>query len=264
MINRKSLNAKKYDGKKYSFHPKKTKNIKKKKNIAQPKDKMFEVLWKSFFGENYVDNWYNAEFRDALTFYKKLNSQKRLEISKQVRKFGKETSDEQKYKISFISVLQNIATSLNFQIKKDFKNKSKIGKIQRPVIIPNTENTHVIVTETQKKLIIQKESNLLEGTPKQIILTKYERNPIARQKCIDHYGASCVICNFNFEYTYGTIGKDFIHVHHLIKVSSQQKEYEIDPVKDLRPVCPNCHAIIHKKKVAFGIDEIREFTKLKP
>lgn len=82
-----------------------------------------------------------------------------------------------------------------------------------------------------------------EGTPNQVLVTKYERNPFARKTCIDYYGLSCSVCEFNFENEYGELGKDFIHVHHLRQVADIGKEYKIDPIKDLRPVCPNCHAI---------------------
>jgi 5-methylcytosine-specific restriction enzyme A len=98
-----------------------------------------------------------------------------------------------------------------------------------------------------------------EGAPNQVFVTKYERNPFARKKCLDHYGFLCSVCGFNFETTYGQIGKDFIHVHHLTQVATIGKIYEIDPIKDLRPVCPNCHSIIHKRKKAFSIDEMKEF-----
>jgi len=96
-----------------------------------------------------------------------------------------------------------------------------------------------------------------EGSPNQVVVTKYERNPFARKTCIEHYGLSCVVCGFNFKNTYGNLGEDFIHVHHLNQVATIGKEYKIDPIKDLRPVCPNCHAMIHKKKEAYSIDEIK-------
>ncbi|MDT8416146.1 MAG: HNH endonuclease, partial [Flavobacteriaceae bacterium] len=78
---------------------------------------------------------------------------------------------------------------------------------------------------------------------------------------IDHYGLSCSVCKFNFENEYGELGKDFIHVHHLRQVADIGKEYKIDPVKDLRPVCPNCHAMIHKRKEPYTIDELKEKMK---
>ena len=98
----------------------------------------------------------------------------------------------------------------------------------------------------------------LEGMPNQVVITKYERNPYARKICIDHYGLSCAVCKFNFEETYGEIGKNFIHVHHLTQVATIGKEYTIDPVKDLRPVCPNCHSMLHKRYPPLTIEELKE------
>ncbi len=95
------------------------------------------------------------------------------------------------------------------------------------------------------------------GNQEKVSVSIYERNPIARQQCIDHYGFKCVICDFDFEEAYGEIGKSFIHVHHLMEISSIGKEYSIDAISDLRPVCPNCHAMLHKKKPAYTIEEIK-------
>jgi len=86
-----------------------------------------------------------------------------------------------------------------------------------------------------------------EGTPKQVTVNVYERNPEARAICIQRYGAICSVCSLDFGKKYGEIGKGFIHVHHL-KPLSVRKGYELNPIKDLRPVCPNCHAMLHKRK----------------
>jgi 5-methylcytosine-specific restriction protein A len=102
-----------------------------------------------------------------------------------------------------------------------------------------------------------------EGTPTQITQTRYERNKDARLKCIKHYGGpTCIVCNFNFEKKYGIVGKDFIHVHHLTQISEPGKEHRIDPVNGLVPVCPNCHSIIHKRKVPYTIEEVKQFVLL--
>ena len=100
-----------------------------------------------------------------------------------------------------------------------------------------------------------------EGTPNQVSITKYERNPFARKKCLEHYGFNCIICDFNFESKYGDLGKGFIHVHHLKQVATVGQAHEIDPIKDLRPVCPNCHSIIHRKKTPLTIDEVKQIMK---
>jgi 5-methylcytosine-specific restriction protein A len=104
---------------------------------------------------------------------------------------------------------------------------------------------------------LNKPETLFEGIRKTVIVNSYERNPIAREKCIEHYGAQCVVCDFNFEKEYGDIGKGFIHVHHLTQLSDIRQGYEVNPVNDLRPVCPNCHAMLHKKQPPLTIDELK-------
>lgn len=88
----------------------------------------------------------------------------------------------------------------------------------------------------------------------------YERNPIARKKCIEHYGVQCQVCEINFENTYGEVGKDFIHVPHIVPLHEIQQGYEVDPIRDLIPVCPNCHAMLHRKENDdyLSIEQLRE------
>jgi HNH endonuclease len=99
-----------------------------------------------------------------------------------------------------------------------------------------------------------------EGSKTTRLVNAYERNPIARKKCIELHGVTC-FCGFNFEEVYGDIGKDFIHVHHLIKLSDIGQNYQVNPIDDLRPVCPNCHAMLHKKDPPYTIDELKILIK---
>ena len=85
-----------------------------------------------------------------------------------------------------------------------------------------------------------------EGSMKRVETNRYERNPLNRKLCLAAKGYSCCVCRMNFEDTYGDIGKGFIHVHHIIPVSMMGDGYVIDPIKDLVPVCPNCHAMLHR------------------
>ncbi|MCK7546225.1 HNH endonuclease [Marinobacter bryozoorum] len=98
--------------------------------------------------------------------------------------------------------------------------------------------------------------SIREGAVTKVQVNAYERNPVARSICIEHYGCSCVVCGFDFEQKYGDIGKGFIHVHHLRELASIGTEYQVDPLKDLRPVCPNCHAMLHRRRPAFSIEEL--------
>ncbi|MSW44232.1 MAG: hypothetical protein F2836_05600, partial [Actinobacteria bacterium] len=52
---------------------------------------------------------------------------------------------------------------------------------------------------------------------KQVLVNRYERNPQAREACIAKFGYDCSVCGFNFEATYGDIGEEYIHGHHLVE-----------------------------------------------
>ena len=60
---------------------------------------------------------------------------------------------------------------------------------------------------------------------------------------------------------YGEDFEGFIHVHHLRPLSEVSESHEIDPINDLVPVCPNCHAIIHRRSPPYSIQEMRELIK---
>ena len=95
-----------------------------------------------------------------------------------------------------------------------------------------------------------------------MLVNTYERNHEARQKCIERHGTVCTICDFDFGKTYGEQFKGMIHVHHLKMISDTDGEYVIDPINDLRPVCPNCHMVLHRKKEGcYSIDEIKAMLK---
>ena len=61
-----------------------------------------------------------------------------------------------------------------------------------------------------------------------------------------------------FGIIYGVIGDGYIHVHHLRALSEIREEYVVDPKIDLRPVCPNCHAMLHRRKPMLSIEELKE------
>ena len=98
---------------------------------------------------------------------------------------------------------------------------------------------------------------LREGATTTVTVTLYERSAIARRRCVEHYGCSCCVCGFSFESAYGELGRDYIHVHHVLPLAELDAEYEVDPIRDLRPVCPNCHAMLHRKSPALSIAELK-------
>jgi HNH endonuclease len=97
-----------------------------------------------------------------------------------------------------------------------------------------------------------------EGGKVSVLVNRYERDSKNRSACIKIYGAVCIGCGFDFAKTYGVIGKGFIHVHHLMPLSQVGRKHKIDPEFDLRPVCPNCHEMLHKRAPPFTIEELRD------
>jgi 5-methylcytosine-specific restriction protein A len=96
-----------------------------------------------------------------------------------------------------------------------------------------------------------------EGKPKIITIKNYDRSPKARDECIVYHGYECAVCGFNFRDKYGVIGNNYIEVHHLHEISLVGEDNEIDPITDLRPVCSNCHSMLHRTRPAYSIDELK-------
>lgn len=100
-----------------------------------------------------------------------------------------------------------------------------------------------------------------EGDVERTEVNRYERNPLNRKLCLEAKGYTCAVCGMNFEKVYGDIGYHYIHVHHIVPVSKIGPGYIIDPIKDLVPVCPNCHAMLHRKTPPYLPEELREIMK---
>lgn len=105
--------------------------------------------------------------------------------------------------------------------------------------------------------------NYHEGHVIKTQVNRYERSSIARRKCIEHHGTTCSICGMDFGEKYGRLGEGFIHVHHLKPLHSIGKDYIVDYKDDLIPVCPNCHAMIHRIENGDGktLEEIKTILK---
>ena len=85
----------------------------------------------------------------------------------------------------------------------------------------------------------------MEGATRSITATRYERNRRARAICLAYHGKTCKACGVNFERDYGKEFSEIIEVHHIIPISEIGESYVVDPINDLMPLCPNCHAIVH-------------------
>lgn len=97
-----------------------------------------------------------------------------------------------------------------------------------------------------------------EGAFRQIFVYAYERDPKLRRQCIETHGTKCCICGISFGEEYGPNAEGYIHVHHLQPLSEIGKEHNVNPVEDMRPVCPNCHAVVHLGGGCRKLEDVRD------
>jgi 5-methylcytosine-specific restriction protein A len=97
-----------------------------------------------------------------------------------------------------------------------------------------------------------------EGALRRITVNAYERDAAARRACIAHFGTACRVCGFDFSARYGELGAGFIHVHHTRPLGEVRSGYAVDPKRDLVPVCPNCHAMLHQNSPALTVAELQK------
>lgn len=138
----------------------------------------------------------------------------------------------------------------------------RLGKLVGQGSPERIEQTYEILSELYKRSTlfpdeVDTATVIREGAKREVTVNAYERSPEARKLCIEHYGTSCFICGFDFGATYGEVAEGFIHVHHLRSLYEIDAEYEVKPKEDLRPVCPNCHAVLHLRKPAFSTEEVK-------
>ena len=93
----------------------------------------------------------------------------------------------------------------------------------------------------------ERESFSESGKRKTMAVSLPERNAKARNACLKRRGHRCLICGFDAGEVYGEGFAGKIHVHHIVPISSKNEKYQIDPEKDLMPVCPNCHMMLHTR-----------------
>lgn len=104
------------------------------------------------------------------------------------------------------------------------------------------------------------EGGLPEGACIKVTVNKYERSPVNRAVCIAAHGTVCHVCGFDFGKFYGQLGKGYIEVHHRIPVSKMGASYVIDPIRDLVPLCSNCHSAVHRSDPPIELEALRSIV----
>lgn len=138
---------------------------------------------------------------------------------------------------------------------RDESDKLKGKRLLNELITVSSDTDSILFPDE-----IECSTPLKEGSVRKVLVNAYERSSEARDKCLIKYGYSCYVCGFDFETTYGDLGLGVIHVHHLIPISQIGEEYEVTP-DSLRPVCPNCHTMIHRRNPPYTIEEIKHLLE---
>ena len=125
-----------------------------------------------------------------------------------------------------------------------------------PILVPGEDVTvHSPVDDKFEPTIEHNDADYApdsEGMEHQYNLTKKERNPELRHKCIEYYKhlwgghIQCICCGFDFGKAYGDIGEGYIEIHHVNPHHTYEGVHKVDPTKDLIPLCSNCHSMIHR------------------
>lgn len=117
--------------------------------------------------------------------------------------------------------------------------------------------------DKNKKLTVLDERIIREGDLKQRTSEYRERSVALRNAAIDKYSENgrlnCSACGFDFSKAYPGIGEGRIHIHHLRPVSFMSGEAMklSEALENVRPLCANCHLIVHTKRPPMAIEELR-------
>ena len=95
-----------------------------------------------------------------------------------------------------------------------------------------------------------------EGAPVSMVSRRYERSAAARAACIEAHGYRCAVCGLLFSDRYGEPGRDYIQVHHVVPLHVGAAPRQVDAAQDLKPVCANCHVMLHRSRAAEEGDRI--------
>lgn len=148
-----------------------------------------------------------------------------------------------------LEALQRHGLKGNIRAVTECRNEQLLAFLNRKL-----EDGIDIIPESQT---VSENEEIKEGAVHEVVMNRYERSSKARAACLAAKGYRCVVCGMDFESTYGDIGHKFIHVHHIVPISSIGKEYVVDGERDLVPVCPNCHNMLHRREPPYSIKELR-------
>lgn len=112
------------------------------------------------------------------------------------------------------------------------------------------------ISEKGQEIIVYDENIIISEGKIEVKENKArERSKALRDAAILYYSQlgklKCKVCGFCFEDMYGDIGKNFIEIHHERPICKYENSGNIqfisEAVKNVKPLCSNCHRMIHRK-----------------
>jgi 5-methylcytosine-specific restriction enzyme A len=221
--------------------------------------KQIELLKAVYYSPNHSCT---AKELAKLLNYKSFNGANR-QIGAIGQRFAEIKGVETKYYIDHNQERDAFFEHIGPYTKKGWVMHKELCKALETLKIVGTDKNQEIITDRlpTEILIFEEDQLLKEGKVAQILVNRYERNSKARRICIQHYGLKCMICEFDFQEVYGNIAEGFIQVHHIVPLSELSGEYEVDPARDLIPICANCHSVIHLTRPAMKVEDLQKMVK---
>ncbi len=150
------------------------------------------------------------------------------------------------------------------QIKEDVKKEKEEKEGTKEDIKEATKSNTINVDSYSSENVTNNNDEARDSEIKEEEVTSTLSNKERiKKECIEYYGAICDICGFDYGYTYGEQYESEIEVHNVNGYNNDEDEIleDSDPVKDLIPICRNCHHIIHNSKNPVSVDRLREMIK---
>lgn len=97
---------------------------------------------------------------------------------------------------------------------------------------------------------------ITEGRMVRVLVNRYERDRTIIAKATKIHGRTCAGCKMDFKSVYGSDIPEIIHFHHIRPLAVLKNETTKDVVKDIVPLCPNCHAVVHSTNELISIKSL--------
>lgn len=128
--------------------------------------------------------------------------------------------------------------------------------------IETKEEKRKIIVYDEKEMVVEGKT-IFKETKHKKRCTKL-RNAVIQKFTKENGHISCSVCGFDFEEVYKELGKGYIEIHHEVPIYQYSDEgfgqYVEEAVKNMKPLCANCHRMIHRQKNPLSIEELKRIV----